>query len=252
VCSIAFDHIALALPRMADAVPFLVGVLGGAPHSGARGGPEFRFGTWRYDGGGRIEVIEPVGANGFVHRFLASRGSGIHHVTFTVPSLDEACERARARGYDIVGYDDSYDDWKTAFLHPKRALGIVVQFAQTSGTSEPTRWTPPATIDDAPAPVTVLGLRMRVSDAERARVQWEEILHGTRARPTAQQLDMDLDGVSPSIVYRWPDSPMVITIDLDPSGAEGPVAIELASTRALDLPVGPVPALGTTFRLARP
>src|SRR5919109_2813858 len=194
---IAFDHIALALPRMADAVPFLVGVLGGIPHSGMRGGPEFRFGTWRYEGGGRIEVIEPVGADGFVHRFLAARGSGIHHVTFKVPSLDEACERARARGYDIVGYDVSYGDWKTAFLHPKQALGIVVQFAETSGSNEPRRWTPPATVDDPPAPVRVLGLRMRVSAAERAQRQWGEILRGACD-----------DARAPTLVYRWPESPM--------------------------------------------
>ena len=38
--SIAFDHIALALPRMAGAVPFLVGGLGGVPHNGMQGGPE--------------------------------------------------------------------------------------------------------------------------------------------------------------------------------------------------------------------
>lgn len=237
--SIAFDHIALALPRMAGAVPFLVGVLGGAPHSGARGGPDFRFGTWRYDNGGKIEVIEPVGVNGFVHRFLAARGPGIHHVTFKVPSLDEACDRARARGYDIVGYDDSYPDWKTAFLHPKQALGIVVQFAQTSGGTEAHRWTPPATVAHPSAPVSVLGLRMRVSDAGRARVQWEEILHGQCAERDERRL-----------VYRWPDSPMVITIDVDGSGAEGPVAIELAATRPVALPAGPVPELGTTFRLA--
>ena len=105
--SIAFDHIALGMPRIVEAVPFLVGVLGGVSHSGMQGGPEFRFGTWRYDGGGKIEVIEPVGADGFVHRFLAARGPGIHHVTFKVPDLDEACERARTRGYDIVGFDDS-------------------------------------------------------------------------------------------------------------------------------------------------
>ena len=74
--SIAFDHIALALPRMAGAVPFLVGVLGGVPHSGMQGGPEFRFGTWRYANGGKLEVIEPVGVHGFVHRFLAARGAG--------------------------------------------------------------------------------------------------------------------------------------------------------------------------------
>jgi methylmalonyl-CoA/ethylmalonyl-CoA epimerase len=226
---------------MADAVPFLVGVLGGVPHSGARGGPEFRFGTWRYDNGGKLEVIEPVGANGFVHRFLASRGPGVHHVTFKVPSLDEACERARARGYEIVGYDDSYDDWKTAFLHPKQALGIVVQFAQTSGGSDPTRWTPPAIVTDPPPPVSVIGLRMRVSDPARARLQWEEILQGTCASRSASAL-----------VYRWPASPMVLTIDVDPSASEGPVAVEIEARRRVPLPAGPVPALGTTFRLVRP
>jgi hypothetical protein len=210
VSSIAFDHIALGMPRIADAVPFLVGVLGGVPHSGARGGPQFRFGTWRYDGGGKIEA-----------------------------DLDEACDRARARGYDIVGYDDSDDDWKTAFLHPKQALGIVVQFAQTSGGTEPSRWRPPATVEDPPPPVRVLGLRMRVSAAERARAQWEGILQGSRVE----------DGRR--MVWRWPGSPMAITVDVDPSVGEGPMAIELGASRPLSLPDGPVPGLGATFRLER-
>jgi methylmalonyl-CoA/ethylmalonyl-CoA epimerase len=235
----ALDHIALALPRMADAVPFLVGVLGGVPGSGARGGPEFRFGTWRYANGGKIEVIEPIGADGFVHRFLAARGPGIHHVTFRVPSLDEACARARARGYDIVGHDDSYDDWKTAFLHPKQALGIVVQFAETSGLDEPRSWTPPVIVTAPPPPVRVLGLCMRVSALDRAHLQWGEILQGTCAERSAERL-----------VYRWPDSPMTITIDLDPTTAEGPVAIELAADRPLVLPAGAVPPLGAVFRTA--
>jgi methylmalonyl-CoA/ethylmalonyl-CoA epimerase len=252
VSSIAFDHIALGMPHIADAAPFLVGVLGGVPHSGMQGGPEFRFGTWRYDGGGKIEVIEPVGADGFVHRFLAARGPGIHHVTFEVPDLDEACERARARGYDVVGYDDSYDDWKTAFLHPKQALGIVVQFAQTSGGTEPGGWKPPATFRNPPPPVTVVGLRMRVSAADRAREQWEGILQGECAARAAHRLDVDLDGRKPSIVFRWPDSSMVLTIDIDPSASEGPVAIEIASSRSVAMPAGPVRELGTIFRLISP
>ena len=222
---------------MADAVPFLVGVLGGIPHSGARGGPDFRYGTWRYDGGGRIEVIEPLGADGFVHRFLAARGPGIHHVTFKVPSLDEACERARARGYDIVAYDASDPEWKTAFLHPKQALGIVVQLAETSGASAPRSWTPPATVAGPPPPVTVVGLRMRVSSLERARTQWEGILDGQAAEATAAPL-----------VYRWDGSPMVLRIEVDPSAAEGPIAVEVTASRPVELPAGPVPALGTSFR----
>jgi catechol 2,3-dioxygenase-like lactoylglutathione lyase family enzyme len=234
---IAFDHIALALPRMADAVPFFVGVLGGVPYAGMQGGPEFRFGTWKYAGGGKLEVIEPVGAGSFVHRFLAARGPGIHHVTFRVPSLDQACDRARARGYDIVGYDDSYPDWKTAFLHPKQALGIVVQFAETSGQSDPLDWKPPATIANPPAPVTVVGLRMRVSAAERARVQWDGILQGACVEHGNR------------MVWSWPDSPMVLHVDVDPSASEGPVAIEIRTSRSVALPADPVSELGATFRL---
>src|SRR3989442_640188 len=86
--NVRFDHIALALPRMADATPFLVGVLGGAPAFGADSGV-YRFGQWRFANGARLEVLEPSGNDGFLHRFLATRGPGIHHVTFEVPSARE-------------------------------------------------------------------------------------------------------------------------------------------------------------------
>src|SRR6266540_3251365 len=82
---------------MADAPATLAGRLGGTPD---HGGPStvYRFGQWRFEGGGRLEILEPIGADGFLHRFLRERGPGIHHVTFRVPSLREACERARAHG----------------------------------------------------------------------------------------------------------------------------------------------------------
>src|SRR5262249_36805568 len=98
---------------------------------------EYGFWHWRYEGGGDLEVLEPAGEDGFLHRFLAQRGPGIHHVTFTVPSLDDACDRARASGYSIVGYDDSEPEWKEAFLRPREAQGIVVQFAETNGAHRP-------------------------------------------------------------------------------------------------------------------
>ena len=91
-----FDHIAIAMDRLADAPAVLVGVLGGRAD---RGGPgrAFRWGTWRYEGGGRLEVIEPdaaAGPDGFLQRFLERHGPGIHHVTFKVPDLRAACDRA--------------------------------------------------------------------------------------------------------------------------------------------------------------
>jgi methylmalonyl-CoA/ethylmalonyl-CoA epimerase len=216
---VRFDHIAIGMPRITDALPLLVGELGGVPHSGGPS-PDFRWAVWRFDGGGHVEVIEPRGEHGFLHRFLAQRGPGIHHVTFLVPSLSGACAHARSLGYDIVGYDDSEPAWKTAFLHPRQALGIVVQLAEGDGSAEP--WEVPRGPPDPPRPVTVLGLRLRARSRARATTQWETLLGG---EPTESDTG--------ELVYRWPDSAMRIVVALDATAAEGPECIEVSSHRAL-------------------
>src|SRR2546426_12789897 len=93
-------------------------------------------------------------------------------------------------------------------LHPKRALGIVVQLVEIVETrprsdgERRSRWVVPPGPPNPP-PVTVLGLRMRARSRERAEAQWVRLL-----------------------------------------GAE---AIELASERAIALPAGPHPVLGAVF-----
>ena len=223
---------------MADAPAVLVGQLGGTPAYGGSS-PQYRFGQWRFKGGGRIEILEPAGG-GFLARFLEARGPGIHHVTFRVPSLREACAGAHDRGYDIVGYDDSDPEWKEAFLHPKQALGIVVQFAETRWTGDdgPPRWTPPAGPPDPPAPVTIVGLRLKAPSRERARTQWEQILGGH----CSERAD--------ELLYRWPGSPMRLAVVIDPAGDEGPCAIEYTSDRVIAWPEGRHPVLGVVFEPA--
>jgi methylmalonyl-CoA/ethylmalonyl-CoA epimerase len=235
---IEFDHIAIAVRRLADAPAVLVGALGGAPTG--EGGPSgaYTWCQWRFAGGGRLEVLEPRGAEGFLPRFLAARGPGIHHVTFRVPSLAQACERAVALGYRIVGHDDSDPTWAEAFLHPKEALGIVVLLAEArvTGAGAPTVFAAPPGPPGPPPAVTVLGLRMRARSVERADTQWGGLLQGRRGQAGS------------AIVYRWPGSPMRIAVDVDPGAEEGPVAIELASARVVGLPREPHPVLGVLFR----
>lgn len=236
--TIRLDHIAIAVPRMAQALPFLVGVLGGRPRLGRPAGA-FAWGVWEFAGGGHLEVLEPLGQDGFLHRFLAQRGPGLHHVTFKVPSLDAACARAEAQGYKIVGRDDSDPAWREAFLHPKQAQGIVVQLAEASAAAargpRPTLVLPAGPPDPPPA-VTILGLRLRARSRERAETQWGRVLGG-EAHEAA-------DG---ALVYRWPRSPLRLVVAIDPTAGEGPIAVEFTADRAVDVPAGPVPALGTVF-----
>jgi catechol 2,3-dioxygenase-like lactoylglutathione lyase family enzyme len=231
---ILFDHIAIAARQMSDAPA----VLSGVPAFGEPSGV-FRWGVWMFDGGGAIEILEPLGDDGFLHRFLAQRGPGIHHVTFKVPSLDEVCARAEAHGYSIVGRDDTDPSWKEAFLHPREALGTVVQLVESGAAASPS-WKPPAGPANPPPPVAILGLRLSCRSVERAERQWGAVVGGEREC-----------GRSGELVYRWPGSPMRLAVEIDPAREEGPVAIEFASDRPVDVGESPHPLLGAVFRRGR-
>ena len=84
--------------------------------------------------------------------------------------------------------------------------------------------------------MTVVGLRLRAQSVARAELQWGAILGGEMSRRERGEL-----------IYGWERSPLGLSIEIDPTADEGPVAIELTSDRAVALPSGPHPVLGATF-----
>ncbi len=235
---IKLDHIAFGVPDVAPVAELLAGHLGGRERGSGPGGG-FVFWQWEFADGGAIEIIVPDGPrDGFLFRFLAARGAGPHHVTFKVPDLRVALERARAHGYEPVGFDDRFAGWKEAFLHPKQAQGIVVQLAEADPELE-------ASIEEAefvrpPFPntrvaaetVKVLGLLLSARSEQRALRQWQTLLGGALTRERDR------------LVFRWPESPLRIAVRVQPDAEEGPLALELAAAHRLALPEGPHPALG--------
>jgi methylmalonyl-CoA/ethylmalonyl-CoA epimerase len=228
------DHVAVAVPRMGPASDVIVGELGGEPFEGGPG-PGFTGAQWVFDGGGRLEVLEPAGPpGGFVHRFVDRRGGGIHHVTFLVPHLGQAVDRAIGNGYGVVGHDASNASWKEAFLHPKQAHGIVVQLAESNPELGGGSWSRdfpfPQAATHAADRARLVGVRLSVTSAERAHRQWCELLGG----------QVSSDGSL--IVYRFAESPLRLAVQVDAARAEGPIGLELEG--APPLPRGRHPVLG--------
>jgi len=128
-------HVGIAVPRIADALPFYRDVLGLTPGGGAGGDPETADGAQIVSltlGDVQIELLEPRDPAGPIAKFLAKRGPGIHHLCYQVPDLDAALERCRRAGYRLI--DDTprrgAGGRRIAFLHPQGTAGILLELTE--------------------------------------------------------------------------------------------------------------------------
>jgi methylmalonyl-CoA epimerase len=129
------DHVAVAVRSIKEALRLYRDALGGEYLMGADGGDTWRWVQVCFPGGGKVELLEPLG-DGFLSRFLDRHGEGMHHMTFKTDDIRAAIAHVEGLGYELV--DVSLDDphWKEAFLRPTRAHGTLIQLAQPSGTDE--------------------------------------------------------------------------------------------------------------------
>lgn len=125
------DHISIAVPRIEPALgffrrhfPIRIGVERLPGYSGDFSWADFYIGPFK------IELIEPAGRDGFVDRFLARRGPGLHHWSFHGHHLLAGLERMERDGLRIVDRFESPSGEITAFVSPRSAFGVLVQFWQ--------------------------------------------------------------------------------------------------------------------------
>lgn len=123
-----FDHVAVAVPSIAEARPLYELVTGEScsdveilPDQGV----DVAF-------VGKVELLEPRHADTPVGRFLARNGPGLHHVAFRVPDVAESLRDFAERGYEPV--DESprpgARGHRVAFLHPASTGGVLIELVE--------------------------------------------------------------------------------------------------------------------------
>lgn len=132
------DHVAVAVRSISSALPLYRDALGGEYLMGGDQDGTWRWVQLRYPGGGKVELLEPLG-EGFLSRFLERHGEGLHHVTFKTDDIRAAIAQVEALGYELVDVQLEDPDWKEAFLRPSKAHGTLIQLAQSSEPDEVAR-----------------------------------------------------------------------------------------------------------------
>ncbi len=83
-------------------------------------------------GDGHIELLQPLGPDTPVGKFLERRGPGLHHVAYRVESVQDTLQACAAAGMRLIdetprtGIRGSL----VAFLHPASTGGVLTEIVQ--------------------------------------------------------------------------------------------------------------------------
>lgn len=126
------DHIGIAVESIEEALPFYREALGLVPvHSEEVPAQKVRV-AFLQAGETAIELLEPLGGEGAIAKFLKTRGPGLHHVAFAIKDIDGHMKRLAGAGMPPIdaAARPGARGHKVCFLHPKHAQGVLVELVQ--------------------------------------------------------------------------------------------------------------------------
>ncbi|HEY3176162.1 MAG TPA: methylmalonyl-CoA epimerase [Candidatus Polarisedimenticolia bacterium] len=126
------DHLGIAVRSLQESLRFYADALGLSAEGLEEVAAEGVRIAFLQVGQSRIELLEPLGPDSTVARFLDKRGEGIHHICLRVERLEETLAGLRSRGVEIIEPAPRIGAGgrRIAFIHPRSASGVLVELVE--------------------------------------------------------------------------------------------------------------------------
>jgi len=131
---LGIEHIGIAVNSIDKDAPFWKHILN-LPHLGTEAVENQGVTTDIYDTGrGKVELLEAMGPDTPIGKFLEKRGAGIHHVCFEVDNITTAIKELKQDNIQVLSNEPTMgaEGYKVVFIHPKSTGGVLVELAEKS------------------------------------------------------------------------------------------------------------------------
>ena len=83
-------------------------------------------------GENHVELLQPLGPDTPVGKYLAKRGAGIHHVAYQVADIDAELQRLVAAGVQMIDAQPrtGIRGSRVAFCHPRSTGGVLTEIVE--------------------------------------------------------------------------------------------------------------------------
>ena len=132
--SIEIDHLGIAVRTLEEGRAFYEQLLGMAvTQEEAVAAEQVNIAMLPAGGQGspRIELLEAMGANSTIAKFIEKRGPGLHHIALRVDDLSSTIERLTAKGARLMNEPRAGAGGHTyVFVHPSSTGGVLLELIQ--------------------------------------------------------------------------------------------------------------------------
>jgi methylmalonyl-CoA epimerase len=89
----------------------------------------------------KIELLEPMGEEGPIAKFLQRQGEGVHHIAYYSDDAAAQLEQAGQAGCQLINATpiSGAGGKQIGFLHPKSTHGVLTEICSTPQVSEQTK-----------------------------------------------------------------------------------------------------------------
>ena len=127
------SHLGMAVENLEEAREFYRSIFGLESSDPIMGGD----GTIRVSmvkvGNAVIELLQPVGNEGVMSKFLKKHGEGFHHICYEVDDIHAEIASFKAAGLEVLGEPRPGAEGMSVFLHPRGTHGILVELVEKEG-----------------------------------------------------------------------------------------------------------------------
>lgn len=83
-------------------------------------------------GGSFVQLLEPLSPETPVGRFLSKNGEGLHHIAYTVSSIEAALSHLKSQGARLVDEEPRVGGRgaRIAFVHPGDLTGTLIELVE--------------------------------------------------------------------------------------------------------------------------
>jgi len=127
------DHVGVAVKNLDEAIKIYRDMLG-FKLEGVHVLTERKVKTAFLSSGGetQVELLEPLGSESTIAKFLETRGEGIHHFAMRVKNISAVLEEFKKKGVTLIDEKPKMgaEGKKIAFVHPKSTKGVLLELCE--------------------------------------------------------------------------------------------------------------------------